>query len=215
MRRVITAFCLTGGLSLLFAAPALAHVEEKQGDVTIAVGFATEPAYAGQPNAAILLVSRGEKPVTDLAPGDLQVEVGFGGQTTTIDAIPEFEVGEWGTPGDYRAPFIPSEPGPYTFHVTGSVGSQKIDFSVTSGPKTFDEVQDPAAAMFPPVQAPSNAELASRVDAESARSADAVSAAKDAANQSRLVAIVAVIVAIVALIVAIMGRGRSKGAAAA
>jgi hypothetical protein len=212
MRRVITVLCLAGGLTLLLAGPAFAHAEEDQGDLVFAVGFAIEPAYAGQPNAVQLLVSHHDQPVTDIAPGNLQVDVGFGGQTTTIDAVPEFEVGEWGTPGDYRAPFIPTEPGPYTFHVTGTVDGEKVDFSMTSGPKTFSDVEDPSAAMFPPVQAPSTTDLAARVAAESARSAAAVSAAKDSANQSRLVAIVAVIVAIVALIVAIMGRRPSKRA---
>ena len=69
MRRTLTALAATAALTILPAAPALAHVEQTQGDLTIAVGFATEPAYAGQPNAVQLLVSRHEQPVTDLAPG--------------------------------------------------------------------------------------------------------------------------------------------------
>ena len=50
---------------------ALEHVINDEGDLSIAVGFATEPPYAGQPNAVQLLVSHHEQPVTDLAPGDL------------------------------------------------------------------------------------------------------------------------------------------------
>ena len=144
MRRTMTVFAATAALTIVPAAPALAHVEVAQGDVTIAVGFATEPAYAGQPNAVQLLVSRNEQPVTDLAPGDLTAEIEFGGQTTTVAADPEFEVGEWGTPGDYRAPFIPTQPGSYTFHVTGSVDGTDVDFTTKSGPKTFSDVLDPA-----------------------------------------------------------------------
>ena len=75
MRRTMTVLAAVAALTVVPAAPALAHVEETQGDLTIAVGFATEPAYAGQPNAVQLLVSRSEQPVTGLAPGDLTAEI--------------------------------------------------------------------------------------------------------------------------------------------
>jgi hypothetical protein len=206
----MTVLTAIAALTVLPAAPALAHVEVPQGDVTIAVGFATEPAYAGQPNAVQLLVSRNEQPVTDLAPGDLTAEIEFGGQTTTVEADPEFEVGEWGTPGDYRAPFIPTQPGSYTFHVTGSVDGTDVDFTTKSGPKTFSDVLDPAEAMFPPVEAPSNGDLAAKITAETARTDEAVSSAQDAADTARNVAIVATIVAIVALGLAIASRRRDR-----
>jgi hypothetical protein len=206
----MTVLAAIAALTILPAAPALAHVEVPQGDVTIAVGFAIEPAYAGQPNAVQLLVSRNEQPVTDLAPGDLTAEIEFGGQTTTVAADPEFEVGEWGTPGDYRAPFIPTQPGSYTFHVTGSVDGTDIDFTTKSGPKTFSDVLDPAEAMFPPVEAPSNADLAAKITAETARTDEAVSSAQDAADTARNVAIAATIVAVVALGLAIASRRRDR-----
>ena len=214
MRRTLTALAATAALTIVPAAPALAHVEETQGDLTIAVGFATEPAYAGQPNAVQLLVSRNEQPVTDLAPGDLTAEIVFGGQTTTVAADPEFEVGEWGTPGDYRAAFIPTQPGTYTFHVTGSADGTDVDFSTTSGPKTFSDVVDPAEAMFPPVEAPSSADLAAKISAEAARTDEAVASAQNAADTARNVAIAAAIVAIVAIGLAIASRvGRRDRAA--
>ena len=158
---------------------------------------------------------RNDKPVTDLAAGDLQVEIGFGGQTTTIAAEPTFEVGEWGTPGDYRAPFIPSQPGPYTFHVAGSVDGDAVDFSMTSGPKTFSEVESPASAMFPAVEAPSNADLAARMEQTSTRTDVALAAANDAANRARSVAIGAVVIAVIALGIAVTARRRTTGDAAA
>ena len=210
MRRTLTAIAATAALTIVPAAPALAHVEHTQGDLTIAVGFATEPAYAGQPNAVQLLVSHHEQPVTDLAPGDLTVEVLFGGQSTTVAADPNFEVGEWGTPGDYRAPFIPTQPGDYTFHVTGSVDGEDVDFSLTSGPKTFSAVVDPAEAMFPPVEAPSSADLAAKISAEAARTDEAVASAQDAADTARNVAIAAAIVALVAIGLAVASRRSRK-----
>jgi len=214
MRRTLIALAATAALTILPAAPALAHVEHTQGDLTIAVGFSTEPAYAGQPNAAQLLVSRNERPVTDLAPGELTVEIAFGDQATTVAAEPDFEVGEWGTPGDYRAPFIPTQPGAYTFHVTGSVDGTTVDFSMTSGPKTFSDVIDPEAAMFPAVEAPSNADLAARATAEAARTDEAVSAAHSAADSARIVAFVALIVAVVAIGLAVAARTGHRGRAA-
>jgi hypothetical protein len=208
MRRILAPALIATAMALVPTLPASAHADHTQGSLSIAVGFAIEPAYANQPNAVQLLVSKNEHPVTDLAAGSLKVELGFGGQTTVVDAIPEFEVGEWGTPGDYRASFIPSEPGPYTFHVMGSVDGEKVDFSMTSGPKTFDEVQDPASAMFPPVQMPSTTDLSAKLDQTSARTDAAAADAKDAADQARLVAIVAVLVAVVALAIAIASRRR-------
>ena len=71
---------------------------------------------------------------------------------------PDFEVGGDGEPGDYRALFIPSQVGPYTFQLSGSIHGTKVDLSVTSGPKTFDEVQSPTEAMFPAVDAPTTHE---------------------------------------------------------
>jgi len=206
MRRTLAALAATVILTLVPGAPASAHVDHAEGDLTIAVGFASEPAYAGQPNAVQLLVSHHEQPVTDLAPGDLTVEIVFGGQTTTVSADPDFEVGEWGTPGDYRAPFIPTQPGAYTFHVTGSIDATDVDFSTTSGPKTFSDVVDPAEAMFPPIEAPSSADLAAKISAEAARTDEAVASAQSAADTARLVAIAAAIVAVVAIGLAIASR---------
>jgi hypothetical protein len=168
----------------LFLAPgvASAHEERQVGSITMAVGFGTEPdAYAGLPNSVQLLLSRGPKPVLDL--GDsLQVTVEFGGETSEPMTLePFFEVGEFGTPGDYRAFFVPSQPGPYTFHFTGSIGSTEIDESFTSGPKTFAEIQDLSSATFPKVSAPTTTDLATRVDQEAARSKAAVTAAQNAA----------------------------------
>jgi len=214
MRRILALSCIAAALVIVPAVPAFAHADHEQGDLSIAVGFATEPAYAGQPNAAQLLVTHAGKAVTDLAPGDLKVEVGFGGQTTQIDAVPEFEVGEWGTPGDYRAPFIPSEPGPYSFHVIGTVDGENVDFTMKSGPKTFSEVEDPTTAMFPAVQAPSAAELSAKLDQTTARADAAVTDAKDAATQARVVAIAAIAIAVVALGIAVASRRRTEAAAA-
>ena len=107
-------------------APALAHEDRKVDGIELAVGFGTEPAYVGQPNSAQVILAHDGRPVTDL--GDtLKVEVSFGDQTTELPLEPFFEEGEFGILGDYRAWFVPSEPGAYTFRFFGTADGTKID----------------------------------------------------------------------------------------
>jgi len=88
----------------------------------------------------------------------------------------------FGEPGDYRAFFIPTAPGPYSFKVTGSLGGKKVDQSYTSGKDGFDEVTDPAEAQYP-VQQPSGSQLTRRLDRETTRLNAAVAAHREAADQ--------------------------------
>jgi len=219
----MSAKLLAAGLlaaALLAFAPgvASAHEEKDVGPYTMAVGFGTEPdAYAGQPNSVQLLLTKDEKPVTDL--GDtLQVTITFGDQTSDAMSLePYFEVGEWGIPGDYRVFFVPSQPGDYTFHFTGTIGGTKVDESFTSGPKTFATVQDMAGATFPQVQSPTNAELAARQEADSARTTkelatvtSAANEASDAASSAKTVGIIGIAVGAIGLIVAIVALTRKR-----
>jgi hypothetical protein len=187
MQRAIRALTVLGAvlvLMVLSVGTASAHADRDVGPISLAIGFGTEPGYVGQPNSVQVLLGDGGHPVLDL--GDsLKVEVSFGDQQVRLPLEPDFEIGESGTPGDYRAWFIPSQAGKYTFHFTGSVHGTKIDLSVTSSPTTFDEIQDPANATFPAVNAPTNEELASRIDQESSRTSDVVAAAQAAASDAR------------------------------
>jgi hypothetical protein len=177
---------VTGGLMLAMlvplTGPAAAHEEREVGGYAMVVGFGQEPAYAGQPNSVILLLSRGGHPVTDLT-DTLSVTVGFGDQSKDLSVEPFFEVGEFGTPGDYRAWFIPTRAGKYSFHFTGAIHATKIDETFTSGPKTFDEVVNPSQEEFP-VQDPTNGELADRIDREIPRLESSISDAKATADRS-------------------------------
>jgi hypothetical protein len=215
MRRVLTISALVGAIVLLMAGPALAHGEYDHGDIAIATGFQTEPAYVGQPNAVELEISKAGKPVTDVGQGDVKVGVSFGGQSTALTLEPNFEVGEWGTPGDYIASFIPTQPGKYTFNVSGTVAGEQIKYSMTSGPYTFSEVEDPAPAMFPPVEAPSTAELSTKIDAAATRTDASITSAQDAADSARTVSIIAIIVALVAIVLGAIGWQRARKATTA
>jgi hypothetical protein len=214
MRRFITVAVVACAAVGMSAAPALAHgsyeTHTSKGDLVIITGFATEPAYIGQPNAMQLEMSLGGRPVTDLRAGDVAVTVEFGGQSTELDLEPQFEVGEWGTPGDYRAAFIPTQPGKYTFDVDGTIDGEKFRYSMTSGKETFSEVEDIATAQFPAVDAPSTTDLATKIDAAAARTTDAIAAANDSADSARTLAIVAGVIAVVAVVVAIVAVARSR-----
>lgn len=207
MHRSIRALALgivASSLVALPLGPAWAHGDEEQGDLTLTIGFGDEPAYVGQPNSVQLLVRHGGEPVTDL--GGVEVEVSFGDASTTLPLEPS------GTPGDYRAWFVPSEPGAYTFSFTGQIEGEDVEVSMTSGPDTFSEVIDPAEAAFPPAESgPTADDLAERIERESARTTDAVEAAQaaaasaeDAASSARTVALVAALLGLVALIVGVV-----------
>jgi hypothetical protein len=156
-----------GGLmasTLLLASPALAHEGREHGDLEMVVGFGTEPAFAGQPNSVQLILHHDGEPVVDL--GDsLSVEVMFGEESMDLPLEPHFRVGVYGEPGDYRAWFIPTRPGAYTFHFYGTIEDEEIDETFTSGPDTFSDVGNPAELSFP-AQDPTTGELAERIDRE-------------------------------------------------
>jgi hypothetical protein len=209
MSRVLRGLGVAAGVAtilILAGAPAAsAHAHRHVGPIEIEIGFGTEPAYVGQPNSVQVILTEHGAPVVDL--GDsLRVQVAFGGEQTTLPLEPDFEVGGDGEPGDYRAWFIPSEAGAYTFHLSGSVHGTKIDLSVTSGPKTFAEVTSPTEAMFPAVDTPSTQELSQRIEQDSARltaAAAETASAKNAADDAKTVAVIAVIVGGIGVVVAI------------
>jgi hypothetical protein len=203
----LTGLALAGLLLPALAGPAAAHEGKEVGEYHFTVGFGTEPAYAGAPNSVqLILADHHDKPVTDL--GDsLKVAVSTGdSQPMQLLLEPFFEVGEFGTPGDYRGFFIPTAPGKYTFHFTGSVKGQKIDQRFSSGPKTFAEIQDPAEVQYP-VKEPTASQLTTRLDRESARTRAALAAsgsdARDQAASARALALVGLAVGAAGLLAAV------------
>jgi hypothetical protein len=219
IRAIIVVGLLTAGVLTLLAGPASAHEDRTIGKFEVAVGFAQEPAYAGQPNAVELFLNDDHgNAVTDLK-DELQVTVTFNGETSeplTFEAA--FEIDEFGTPGDYRADFAPSQPGTYTFTLSGTFQGQRFDDEAfTSGKTTFGDVEDLNAASFPQVTAPTNEELATRIDQESTRTADAVRAAStsagaadDAAGSARTVGIIGIVVGALGLVVAVAAISASQ-----
>jgi len=201
--RRATVFLILGVMTLGLAAPAFAHVERTLGKLRFTVGWGDEPTYAGFKNSVQLILADAKgKPITDL--GDsLKVEVIFGTQTETMPLETTFDpdTGE-GTPGDYRAFFIPTRPGNYTFHFVGTYKGQKIDQRFTSSATTFDPVKDPAEVQFP-AKDPSNGDLAARIVGDESRTA----AIKSTAKSGQSTAGTALILSIVGLALGAIGLG--------
>jgi hypothetical protein len=198
-----------GVLAFAGAAPAMAHEERQVGAFHLAVGFGDEPAFAGQENSVQMFIHDAkDNPVNDL--GDtLKVEVGYQGQTMPAKTMqPNFEVGEFGIPGDYRAFFFPTRPGSYSFHFTGSIKGQQIDETFTSGPQTFSDVEDPSSAEFP-AKDPTTGELATRLDREVQRitttAGDQAAAARDRADSARALALIGVVLGGLGLLAGVAG----------
>ena len=211
-------------LAALAAAPASAHAEKKAGPYTFVVGFGDEPAYAGQPNSLQVIISRDGKPATDLAGklDGLMAHAFYGRkadpklENAMMPLEPRFG-DDWGTPGDYRSFFVPTQAGAYTFELKGKLGNQKINLVVPSGPKTFGDVNDPAKAAFPAVKDPTTAQLAQRLDRETTRLDGTVAAAtaaqraaEDRVDQARLLALGGLLVGAVGLVLGGLALARSR-----
>jgi hypothetical protein len=158
----------------------------------------------------ILADSKG-KAVTDL--GDsLKVAVVFSGQTVSLALEPTFDPDTGlGTPGDYRAWFIPTRPGNYTFHFTGSIHGQRVDQSFTSSDKTFDAVTDPSEVQFP-AKDPSTGALNDLVTRDVSRLSADIKKAHDNASTATILAIVGLAVGVIGMGAAVTARRSKKQA---
>jgi hypothetical protein len=201
------------GLLTAVALPVSAHEVRTVGAYEFTVGWLHEPAYADEQNAVQFLLkdSKGN-PVSDL--GDtLKVEVIYQGQKMpALSLDPTFDPDTGlGMPGEYLASLIPTRPGNYTFHFTGSVKGQAVDQSFTSGPNTFDEVKQPNAVEFP-AQDPSRSQISQRLDRLDARLASAQTTAQNDAVLARNLAIAAIVLGVLGtagLIIALTRNRRS------
>lgn len=169
--RCAVAFGACVSVLLLTAAPALAHAVVTVGTDTLAIGWVHEPAYTDEQNAVQVVVTDSSgQPVADLQPGDLQVVVSLGsGQTSPLSLDPTYDDDTGlGTKGDYEAPIVPTAPGNYTFHVTGTIDGTAVDQTVTAGDQTFDTVVGPQGIQFPN-QEPAVGDVVTRLNTEDGR----------------------------------------------
>jgi hypothetical protein len=180
----------------------------------VVVGWLEEPAFAGFLNAVQFITTRGGRPVEDAR---LEVEVVFGDPDGEERTDPMSLEPAFGTPGEYQATLIPTRPGRYTFHVTGTMDGP-VDELFTSGPETFDDIEEVSGVQFP-AQDPSAGELGEAVtqlqeqldEARAAGREDAASA-EDTAGLARILAIGAAVAALAAIVIALVRRPRSQEA---
>jgi len=174
------------GLASL-ATPVAAHILKRVGPYSVAIGWVHEPSYVGQLNAVQVVIkdARGN-PVSDLSADALKVVVSTAGQQSDpMSLAPSFDEDTGlGVPGDYEAPMIPTAPGDYTFHVTGSIHATKIDETATSSDTTFASVVDPSAVQFPS-KLPGIGDLATRIERVDARIQSQLAAANDAKSSAQ------------------------------
>ena len=152
--------------SLTFAPVASAHSHITIGDYHVTIGWMNEPTLVGQPNGVEVLVEdHDENPVVDLGGDSLAVVVSTGDEeTASLPLTPAFSIeGGFGTPGQYTAELIPTLPGDYTFHFTGSIHDEPVDVSITSGDDTFSPVSSTSELEFP-IKVPTLADVAIRLE---------------------------------------------------
>ncbi len=158
----------------LFGLIVSAHEGREVGEYELHFGWRVEPAYAGMMNGPEVFIA----PHGDHEEGDsdeheesfdssievnLQAEVSFGDQTTTVTFRPA-----WGETGHYIAELMPMLPGDYSFHLTGTIGDTAVDEFFTSADGQFSSIEPPTDVMFPALPIVDNA----RIEALEARIAD-------------------------------------------
>lgn len=143
LRALISLFAVILAALALAPASTLAHDNRTVGDYDVEIGWVQEPTIQDELNGLFLSVMQGETPVTGLA-DTLKAEVSYGDQTRELTLTPIF-----GEDGTYSSPFIPSEPGDYTFRIFGKIGDQDVDESFTSSPEGFESVAPRSDFEFP------------------------------------------------------------------
>jgi hypothetical protein len=157
--------------ALVLSSVADAHVVKTFGTYSVALGWVHEPTYVGQQNAVqVVIKDAAGKAVTDLADGDLKVTVSVAGQASSpMPLLNTFDPDTGlGVAGDYEAPLIPTAPGDYTFHLTGTIDGTPVDETATSSDSTFNSVVDSTGIEFPN-QLPTLTEIITRLDRIDAR----------------------------------------------
>lgn len=149
----IVGVALTGSVS--------AHESREVGDAGqfhFVVGFLNEPAFQGELNGiSVRITMNPSADATPVAEGETVERTPIEGLETalTFEIIYEDQTAElpvetvWRDAGHYVAYVIPTEPGVYSFRITGEIDGVAIDETFTGGPETFSEVAPRAEIEFP------------------------------------------------------------------
>lgn len=198
--------------------PAAAHEQRVVAGHFMVVGWLDEPTYAGFKNGVQVFVNeppnKGEEEGVPVEDASLEVEVLFGAEDAEESIGPLPLEPAFGSQGEYSATMIPTRPGQYTFHITGTIDDQEVDELFTSGPDTFSEVADPADVEFP-VQDPSRGQLAEAVQGAQGQTDElrsTVEEVREAADTARLLGILGLVAGVIGLVVAGAALARRRPA---
>ncbi len=204
--RAAAAAGVAGAACLIGAPAAFAHEQRQVGAYQLTVGWSHEPTYVGEQNSIQLFVHDAKgNPIDDLgSPPTVQVEAINGSQTSPpLDLAASFDPDTGlGTHGEFDAAIMPTVAGNYTFHFFGTINGQKVDERFTSGPTTFNTVQEPTGIQFP-VKVPTVPDLATLTNRLSSRVGNATqvaSQASDKANSAHTLGIIGVILGAAGLV---------------
>lgn len=173
---------LIGVALVVMVSPGQAHEHRPVGKYTITFGWRVEPAYVGQLNGPGIEIVEAAAPHEDeAAEGDheegeaadhhdegtpvsgledsLTLEVSFGPTSRVLTLSEAF-----GQPGFYTADLIPTRPGDYSFHLTGTIGDTAIDETFTSSAGLFSSVEPSSDIYFPDTDLPTILELQAQID---------------------------------------------------
>jgi len=178
------------------APPTFAHETREVGDYVFEIGWAIEPTAVEAPNSLFLVIEDKDSGggVPDLEETlEAEIIAGGGAQTKALPLEPSGE-----EPGIYGSPLIPTQAGDYTFRIFGTIEGQTIDESFSSGPETFETVEDVAELQFPD-QVPSNADLQASIDDLSAQIASLDSGGGSDSDTATMLAIIGIVAGVIGI----------------
>lgn len=118
--------------------------EVGEGKYDIVFGWRVEPAYTTLLNGPELQINDAdEKPVEGLDE-TLQLEISYGGKSKVLKLR-----GVYNEPGHYTADLIPTQPGDYSFHLTGKINDVDVDETFDSSKGEFSSVDPITDIQFP------------------------------------------------------------------
>lgn len=145
MKKIFIALVVLVTAVLSFAVlPAAAHEPRTVGDFDVEFGWQTEPAYTTLLNGAEFFIHDASGAGITGLEDTLQLEVSYGGKSKIL----KFHTVE-DDDGHYIAPIIPTQPGDYSFHITGKVNDTDFDETFTSADGKFDSVSPVSDIQFP------------------------------------------------------------------
>ena len=208
------------------ARPASAHLSKTIGNVTLELGWQTEPALTGQMNGADLSVFTGSsnKPNYVInAMANMETTLVYGNANKKLEFLPSPT-----TEGHYLAPILPTKEGTYVVQFKGKIQDQSIDTTIN-----LDDVGSVDTVSFPPTSQSSdggpivpaqieqiisqltNDITAAKTSADNAAqtaadSQKAVQDAKTSADRAYMIGLTGIGVGIAGIVIAVMAMSRRE-----